>query len=105
MPRPKVKMWVRGIGAAAAQIVAAVAGIAVAMAPVVGVGVGGGIVGGVIVGLLLLLLPLQLLLVPGYLRLRRPRVLVVRLLEGRLAFRRRRRSLLPLSYIHLLLRG
>lgn len=103
MPQPKVKMRVRGIGAAAAQIVAAVVGIVVAMAPVVGVGGAGGIVG-VIVGFLLLLL-LLLLLAPGYLRLRRPRVPVVRLLEGRQAFRRRRRSLLPLSYIHLLLRG
>lgn len=101
MPQPKVKMRVRGIGAAAAQIVAAVVGIVVAMAPVVGVGGAGGIVG-VIVGFLLLLL---LLLAPGYLRLRRPRVPVVRLLEGRQAFRRRRRILLPLSYIHLLLRG
>jgi len=96
VPQPEVKMQVRGI-CAAADIVAAVVGIVVAMAAVVGVGVVCGIVDGVIAGLL----PLPLL-APGCLRLRRPRVLVARLLEERLAFRRRRRNLLPFSYIHLL---
>jgi len=93
--QPEVKILVRGIDTAA-RIVAAAVGIVVAMAAVVGVGVVGDIVDGVIAGLLLL--PL---LAPGCLRLLRPRVLVARLLEGRLAFRRRRRSLLPFSYIHL----